>query len=299
MISNIDIFSPHCNYDVVKAFAWVNSDLDGVGSAVLLGNIFKNFEYRHCFFGNFEEQYRIWAKTGLDQYEKVFIVGMSLNQNLLKTLDDPRVVIVNDRLSGLKVWDSMLIEGECSSCTRLLYTKFKDRVAFTSDLKRFVLFVDDYNGYTLKYAETKYLNALYRRSGGNRFITFVKRFQNGFDGFTDKEVEIAESFFKELEKEVDSISIFEGVVKNYKVISTITLFSVNEIAAYLLEKYKSDVVIIMNPDTQSVSFRKSLNSEIDIVWMAEKLCDGGGGPHASGGKITPKFLEFTKTLKAI
>jgi hypothetical protein len=32
-----------------RIFAWVNSDLDGIGSTILLGNIFKNFEYRHCF----------------------------------------------------------------------------------------------------------------------------------------------------------------------------------------------------------------------------------------------------------
>ena len=56
--------------DMSKVFAWVNSDLDGIGSTVLLGNLFKNFEYRHCFFGKFEEQYIPWAKEFAEDYDK-------------------------------------------------------------------------------------------------------------------------------------------------------------------------------------------------------------------------------------
>jgi len=295
----LDKFFEHTNYNMSKVFAWINSDLDGIGSTVLLGNLFKNFEYRHCFFGKFEEQYLPWAKENADDYDKIFIVGMVLTQDFIKKIDDHRVVLVSDRLETLKTWDSTIIQEECSSCTKMLYKKFKEKVEFTNNLKKFFLYVNDYNSYDLKHEETKYLNALYRKSGGNRFINFVNRFWNGFDGFTTTEVKLAEGFFKELEHELAQIPLFTGEWNGFKAVSTISKFSVNELSHSIMENYKGDVVIVMNPDTQFVSFRKYKGSEIDIVKMATDLCNGGGGEWASGGKITKEFLNFSEKLKEI
>lgn len=162
-MTSIDKYIEIGNYTMQKIFCWVNSDLDGIGSTVLLGNLFKNFEYRHCFFGKFEEQYIPWAKENAEDYDKIFIVGMVLTQDLIKKIDDHRVVFISDRPDDFKVWDSTMIQEECSSCTKLLYKKFKEKVEFTKDLKKFFLYVDDYNSYDLKHEETKYLNALYRK----------------------------------------------------------------------------------------------------------------------------------------
>lgn len=279
-----------------KVFAWVNSDLDGVGSTILLGNLFTNFEYRHCFFGNFTEQYVTWAKENADEYDRIFIVGMVLDQSFLKKIDDPRVVVVSDRPDKFRVIDSTLIQEEFSSCTKLLYKKFKDKVNFSKELKLLFLYIDDYNSYDLKHEETKYLNGIYRKSGGNRFTKMVNRFWNGFDGFTDKEVDLVGDFYEEIEKELESLQLFEGYYDNFKVISTMSKFSVNEIAGSIMDNYKTDAVIVINPDTQYVSFRRAKGSAIDIAKVADTLCEGGGGEWASGGKITRKFLEFTQTL---
>jgi oligoribonuclease NrnB/cAMP/cGMP phosphodiesterase (DHH superfamily) len=285
--------------DMSRVFCWVNSDLDGIGSTILLGNLFKNFEYRHCFFGKFEEQYIPWAKENAEDYDKIFIVGMVLDQNLIKKIDDHRVVFVSDRPDDFKVWDSTKIQEECSSTTKLLYKKFKEKVEFTKDLKKLFLYVDDYNSYDLKHEETKYLNALYRKSGGNRFINFVNRFWNGFDGFTTTEVKLADSFFKELDDEFVDMKVFSGEWEGFKVVSTISKFSVNELAHLIMENFTGDAVIVMNPDTQFVSFRKYKGSKVDIAKMAANLCDGGGGEWASGGKITKEFLKFSETLNEI
>ncbi len=67
----------------------------------LLGNIFKNFEYRHCFFGKFEEQYLPWAKENAEDYDKIFIVGMVLDQNLIKKIDEEEIMD-NDELDLLQ-----------------------------------------------------------------------------------------------------------------------------------------------------------------------------------------------------
>ncbi len=279
-----------------KIFAWVNSDLDGVGSTVLLSNVFKNLEYRHCFFGNFEQQYLEWFKQVGEEYEKIFIVGMVLDQSLIKKIDDHRVIIVNDRDDKLRIYDSTLIEKEYSSCTKLLYNKFKEKVNFTKNLKKFFLYVDDYNSYELKHEESKYINALYRTIGANRFVKMVDRFKNGFDGFTDTEISLTNSFFNELQNELNQITLYQGDYQGHRIISTISKFSVNELAHSIMSDYSTDVVIVMNPDTQFVSFRKSKGSKADIVDMAVMLCDGGGGEWASGGKITKAFLKFSETL---
>jgi oligoribonuclease NrnB/cAMP/cGMP phosphodiesterase (DHH superfamily) len=281
---------------VSKVFVWVNSDLDGVGSVILLRNLFPNLEYRHCFFGNFEEQYNGWVKNCSGEYDKIFVIGMVLNQDLVKRIDDHRLIIVSDRKDDFKVWDSKLISEEYSSCTKLLYKKFKEKVNFSNNLKALFLFVNDYNSYDLKYEETKYLNALYRKSGSDRFVRFVNRFGKGFDGYTSTEIKLADSFFQDLQNELDKITLFTGDYEGYKVISTISKFSVNELAHSIMSEYVSDTVIVMNPDTKFVSFRKPKGSTLNIAKMAEDICKGGGGEWAAGGNITEKFLKFSESL---
>lgn len=299
MITSIDNYFHNCNYDVVKVFAWVNSDLDGVGSAILLGNLFKNFEYRHCFYKNFSEQYKTWSKEFADEYEKIFIVGMVLDQKAIKDIDSHRIVFVNDEDFKLRVMDSSVLAEECTSCTKLLYKKFKDKIDFPKNLKKLFLYVDDYNSYALKHEETKYINAFYRKSGGNRFVNLVKRFWNGFDGFTKTEINLAESFFEEIQSELQNLTLYSGEWEGYKVISTISKCSANELAHSIIDNYDTDVVIILNPDTHFVSFRKNKDSTVDLNKIAKELCDGGGKEYAAGGSLTKTFLEFTQKLKEL
>jgi hypothetical protein len=282
-----------------KIFIWSNSDLDGACSVILLGQIFNQFEYQSCFFGKFEDEYLKWAKTNLENYDKIFIVGMVIDQRLLNKIDDPRLVIISDREDKLTAYDSTLIVEECSSCSKLIYKKFKKVKEFSVDVKKLLVYVDDYNEYLLKHEESKYLNAIYRRSGYRSFYKFVDRFFDGFDGFTDTEINIAEGFFGEIDKELSTMDLYSGEFKGWKVLAAFSKLSVNEIAKGLIDNHKTDVIIVVNPDTKFVSFRKSLGSPADIVYMAENLCDGGGGEYASGGQMTEKFLGFTTNLNLL
>lgn len=278
-----------------KIFVWANSDLDGACSTILLGNIIPDMDYKSVFFGDFLNQYTDWEHN-LENYDKVFVVGMVLDQSLINKIDDRKVVFVSDRGEKLNVFDSTLISEEYSSCCKLLYKKFKDKFEIPNDLKRLILYVDDYNVYSLKHKESEYLNGLYRNIRYNRFKTFVERFWNGYDGLTDKEMESAEAFFNAIDKEYESLDLYEGEFKEWSVVATFSKFSVNEIAKKLIDNHKKDVIIIVNPDTQFVSFRKPEGSIADITFMAENLCNGGGGEWASGGKISQKFLDFTQKL---
>lgn len=278
-----------------KVFIWANSDMDGACSTILLRSIFPNSEYRSVFFGDFSNQYEAW-ESELDEYDKVFIVGLVLNQSLINKMDDSRLVFISDRDEKLTAFDSTLVLENSTSCSKMIYKMFKNKVSFSDELKLLTLYVDDYNSYALKYKESKYLNGVYRNIKYNRFVTFVNRFSGGYDGLTDSEMSKAESFFSAIQTEYEEMEKFVGEYRGWSVIAAFSKLPVNEIAKKLIDNHDSEVIIIVNLDTQFVSFRKPHGSPADIVYLSEKLCNGGGGEYASGGNITDKFLEFTTTL---
>lgn len=284
----------------MKVFAWFNSDLDGVGSAVLLSQLFKDLEYRSVFFGDFEKQFSEWYENEGDNYDKIFIVGMVYDQKMINRIDDYKIIFVSDGPEKLNVFDSTWVQEESTSCCKLLYSKFKDKINFSANVKRFVAYIDDYNSYTLKTEEAKYLNALYRKNTSSRkFYNFVTRFKNGYDGLTSTEQKIAEQFFKEIDDEAASLTLYKGGFKGMNIISFFSNKSANELASLVLDNYETDAVMVVNPQTQYVSVRSKKGSKADAKLIAENLCDGGGTVESAGGKITKKFMEFTQELVEI
>lgn len=295
----IDLISDPRNYYVSKIFIWANSDLDGAASTVLLKNVFKNTDYKSVFFGNFLEEYLKWEEN-IDNYDMVFVVGMVLDQGLVNKIDDARLTFISDKSENLKVYDSTLICEDTTSCCKLLYNKFNKLYDFPVDVIKLVGYVNDYNCGAGKFEESEYINALFRNRKYDKFGWFVDRFFHGYDGFTDNELKLAESFFEKIDEEFSKMEIYEGQFKGWSVIcSTIGPIPVNEIAKKLLDNYKHDVIILVNTDTKFVSFRKRAGSDADIIFMAENMCDGGGTEYASGGTLTKKFLEFSTSLNRI
>lgn len=283
----------------MRVFLWTNSDLDGVGTTILLGNIFKNFEYNSIFFGNFEQSYSEWFEEHANEYDKIFIVGMPLTQQIINKFDDKKVVFVSDKLSDLNTHDSKLIQKEYTSCSKLLYKHFSQKLEFPVSIKKLIAIIDDYNSYSLKTSESKLLNGLYRKSGSRRFNNFVNRFWQGYVSLTESETKLANMFYNELNTELENLDLYRGEYKGHSVMATFSKFSPSEVANSILDNYNPDIAIIVNVDTQFVSFRKKQDSKADIKFMAENLCNGGGGDCSSGGKITQKFMEFTSNLTQI
>lgn len=283
----------------MKVFLWVNSDLDGVGSTILLGNIFKNFEYKPVFFGKFETEYFEWYDENFQNYDKIFVVGMPLSQQLVNKLDDKKVVFISDQPDIINVQDSTLIQDNATSCSKLIYKKFSKSLQFPALIQKLVVIIDDYNSYSLKLRESKILNALFRRSGSRRFYNFVNTFWDGFRQFSESELKIFDIFEKELTTELENLDIYKGQYKKHSVLATFSNFSAAEVAAGIISTYSPDIVVVVNLDTKFVSFRKRKDSSADIVYMAQNLCNGGGQEFSSGGQLTSKFLEFTNTLKQI
>lgn len=295
----IDNYTNNCNYYVSKVFLWVNSNLDGAGSTILLGNIFKNLEYRGVFFGKFEQEYFEWFDENFQNYDKIFIVGMPLNQELINKIEHKKVIFVSNQPNSLNVQDSTLIQEECTSYSKLIYKKFSKSLEFPKEIKQLIAIVDDYMSYKLKLSETMIVNAIFRKSGSKAFYNFVNNFWNGYREFNDGELKLAENFYNELNSEIESLDLYKGVYKKHSVIATFSKFSANEIAHAILNTYNPDIVVVINLDTKFVSFRKNKNSTADILYMSQNLCNGGGVQSASGGQLTSKFLEFTNQFKPL
>lgn len=287
------------NLGVSKIFVWSTSTLDGACSTIILGNIFNNIEYRHCFFGDFETQYNAWAIDNLENYNKVFVIGMALNQSLVNKIDDPRVIFISNKSETLNLFDSTLIHENSTSISKLIYRKFKEKVSFDTNLKKLIGYIDDYIGNNRKYDESSYLNGIYRKSGYDKFTKFVDRFWNGFDGFSDMEIKQYQVFETEIIDEFNQLELFKGVFNKWSVIMTFSKMAVDEISNRLLDKYSSDIIIVVNTASNYVSFRRGGVSIVDLKFVAEYLCDGGGSETSSGGKITKKFLEFAENMKSL
>lgn len=256
-------------------------------------------EYRHCLFGDFETQYDTWDIDNLENYNKVFVIGMALNQSLVNKIDDPRVIFISNKLETLNLFDSTLIHENCTSISKLIYRKFKEKVSFTANLKKLIGYVDDYASNNRKYDESPYLNAIYRKSGHDKFTKFVNRFWSGYDGFTDMEIKQYQIFKNEIDSEFDQLELFKGMFKKWSVVMTFSKVAVDEISNRLLDKYSPDIIMVVNTASNYVSFRRGKASSVDLKFVAEYLCDGGGSEISSVGKITRKFLEFAENMKSL
>jgi hypothetical protein len=279
----------------MKIFLWTNVDMDAVGSTILLGNCYSNMEYRSVFFGDFETEYLKWEENA-DAYDKVFVVGIPLSQSTLNKIDRSNITVVLDTDDDLNAKKAKLIIKEESSCCKLLYKILSKKYTFTPSIIKLIAHFDDYNSYELKYPLTKCLNALYRKSGSRKFQTFVNRFWGGLTDLTPNETMLCDQYTREIDEELQTLDVYSTKYQDRPVVATFSKLPVNEIAAYLLTEYKADVAIVVNPSTEFVSFRKSTASPIDLRYMAENLCNGGGGQYAAGGKLTHKFMEFSQDL---
>ena len=67
----------------------------------------------------------------------------------------------------------------------------------------------------------------------------------------------------------------------------------------IIETHSADIGIVVNPNSGTVSFRRSKECNIPVNKLASKLAAGGGHEAAAGGTLTDTFFTFCKTLKPI
>jgi len=285
---------------------WTDNDLDGSASALAIKLI-----YNHkatSFFIKDVNDYDLtsymgsWMDLNYDKYDLIFITDLFIPDKLISCVDRPKVVIIDHHKSHEAVAARYKHATVCiqtyTSCVKLIWDKFNKKKLIDNQLiDTLFRVVDDYDSYQLKYDETLKLNAVYYSWNKPRVDKFIDRFQGGLDEFNIQEQNAIKLYYNKLKEQLKTTTYYVGKIKNYKVISCCTDFAVNELAYFSLKKFNADIAFIVIPSTNRVSIRKNKNTcELDLSKLAELLCDGGGHAYASGGKLTDKFLNFTKTL---
>lgn len=288
----------------MKIAIWTDNDLDGAGSALVIKHFYKNkaeLTIKEVNDFEFPGLYKGWYQKEESEFDKIFITDLFIPEDILDLVDSSKVIIIDHHQSHLDVKDrykkaKVIINLE-GSCTKLIVDKFKI-TDLNSEQVKLVNIVNDYDSYTLTYPESLKLNAVYHAFNKPKVDKFIDRFEKGFTNFTPLELNAIKLYFNKYKNAIESSQFYIGEVKGFKVVSTFADTAINEIAHYSLKKFSADISIVVNLNTKNVSFRKNKTTcNLPLDKLANALCDGGGHEYAAGGKVTDKFVSFTKNLK--
>lgn len=247
-----------------------------------------------------------FESKNVDDYKRVYILDIDIC-SIAEKVDRRNFSIVDHHMGSIECAHKFVnartkILDEGSTC-KLLYKVLKDHYKkdLTSEQRALVAVGHDYDSYNLKNKELSIgLNTLFWNYQGNRLQKFIKRFGDGFTGFTPEEERIISYYKKKIDNYIKETPVYSSEVtlgsNKVRVCSIMADFCINEIAQQIIEQTGSEVGIVINPRTESVSFRRSKSSNINVAKLAGKIANGGGHPAAAGGKITPTFVEFSKLL---
>lgn len=286
-----------------KIVVWSDVDLDGAMCQLLLrwqhGE--ENIEMRTCNVARLREELLKWLMTHkFADYNQVIFADLDTT-HVADLIDVENVVIYDHHSSHAS---SAYAKAKtyifaCKSAAEVIYRSNKESLAncFTAEKMKLLLLVSDYDSYTLDLKDSKNLSIVFWSQTGNRVEQFCKDFAKGFAGFNQLQNNAIVLYTKKLQDILSNLQLFVGKIKDNKVISCFCDTAHNDVAMHIVDKYKADVVMLVNPKTQTVSFRKNDECKINLAELAAKLCTNGGGHEdAAGGKISENFLLFTKTL---
>lgn len=293
-----------------KIAVWSDVDLDGAMCQLLFAWMHgeANIERYICNVARLREELLKWLNTHkFSDYQQVIFAD--LDTSTIADLIDLDNVTIYDHHESHEKQAAAYAKAkahvyECKSAAEVIYRENKETFAFnitSPERIKLVLMVSDYDSYTLQLKDSKNLSIVFWTYTGNRVEQFCKEFYEGFKGFNGMQ-QNAIAFYKNKLKEItDNLQLFEGAIKEYKLLSCFCNTAHNDVAEHVLNKYNASIVLLVNPKTQTVSFRKNKDCKINLATLADAICGDGAGGHesAAGGKITEKFLTFTKTLKPL
>jgi nanoRNase/pAp phosphatase (c-di-AMP/oligoRNAs hydrolase) len=288
-----------------KIMAWVHYDLDGAISYLTLKWTFPkaNIEYQPTTVQQFRERFAKWiSTTDIQEYDQIYIMDLGVYGD--RDLIDHKNVFIIDHHEGHGEYThaKTVIKNGYSSAGLLAYKTFKAlyNIKFTKPQLHLILLGDDFDSYKLELKESSQLNVVFWDST-DKFNTFIKNFSGGFNGFSIKQQNMIKIHDAILKKLKETITVYSGNVKinskEYTVCSTFGSKYINEMADILIRDYNADVALIVNANTNHVSYRRNPKCDVDLSKLAEELGNGAGHEYSAGSEITDKFLEFTKLLK--
>lgn len=239
---------------------------------------------------------------------KIYIVGGFIIEKCEEPLDSEKVVIFKLDKENISADKVKVVSSDYECYTSLMLNVFKNKYKIDLDRSKTLLLalIQDYVTYKLKYDKISIgLNYIFQNLnnlGENKLEKFCKKYSEGFDSFTEDDKKVIGYYHEKLKKFLSG-DRYSGVLptatKNYKIVSCFATNCINEVAAALLRENNGDIAIIVNPETNLVTFRRGNNCTVNLKKLSQKLCDGDGKEFAATGKITDNFLLFTQTLQKI
>ena len=133
---------------------------------------------------------------------------------------------------------------------------------------------------------------------------FISEFGDGFSRFNDQQKNAIHFHKKKLQNIKDSLQVFETQLPikslKYKVVSTFATSCINEIADHIIKLYDADIGLVINTKSNKVSFRKSVDCDVDLSKLSQTMCNSGGGhSFAAGGLLCDKFMEISQLFTPV
>ena len=298
-----------------KIYVFTDFDIDGVASLLMLhwalGAKPGQITFKTTTVSNFRREFLSWLdQNNINDFDKIYILDLDISKHA-DLVDRKNIEIIDHHLTHVKALDAYknvkTTVVETTSCAKLMYNTFKDKVELKPEQKYFIALADDYDCYQFKLKESYELNCLYTNTQKTttkvRAEIFLEKYYNGFKPFNAQEKAIIKEFVDRKNKAINNLQIFAGKVsvagKERVVYGTHGNKFVNEICDHILNTHPADIVFFVNSDNSHVSFRKNKKCEVDLSKLAAKICDGGGHEYAAGGKVTESFMSFTKLLTPI
>lgn len=137
----------------------------------------------------------------------------------------------------------------------------------------------------------------------NTLRSNVSAFRSGKRDFSVKELNEIKVYLLRLKEVISNTDFFEGNIKDNKVISCFSETSYNrELFEHMFNKLDAAIGIIVILTEKRILLQCNQSKcNIDLCNLAKLLCDGDCedlSVDTAIGKITEKFLKFSKTLQA-
>lgn len=239
-------------------------------------------------------------RRNFDHYDKIFVLGLCLNGDQIKEIDKHSLIVVDHRFSHTLLLDnynkSKGIIEQNTSCIALLYDKFKSVINVSPEQELLIKYVNDYDSFNLEYSDSFKLSAIFFTYNRPKVVKFIENFEDGMRSYTIQEKNAIKIYIRKFKEQLDNTINF-GIIKNYKTVAIFANALTNNIAHYLISKYNSEIGIVVNLDTKSVSFRRCVHCNIDVSILAKTFCRGSGSMIAAGGVLTSEFANLIKDFK--
>ena len=233
----------------------------------------------------------------VDHYDRVFVLGLCLSESQIKEVDKYKLVVFDHHLSHASVLnnyhDSTAVVKKDTSCISLIHNKFKSAINLTEAQERLIMYVNDYESFNLKHSDSFKLSAIFFTYNRPKVVKFIESFEQGWREYNIQEKNAIKIYIKKFKEQLENKPNF-GTIKNYKTVAIFANALVSNIAHYIISKYSSEIGIVVNLDTNSVSFRRCTHCDVDVSILSKTFCNGSGSICAAGGDLTPQFAELLK-----